>query len=480
MLRVISDDDIQRIHSSSLDILSHVGIQIHHDATLKGLGRAGALVDHEKHLVKMPSDLVEGCIKKFSKSHVLAGRTSENDIRIEAGKTYTRCASGSPYLIDIETRKRRNATSGDVKDFTRLQDAMENISFCGGSPYPSDIPPVIQDVAQIKIMLENTTKHIRFQPFSGNSLSYIVKLAETVVGGEDELKKRPILSCITAPSSPLRYSKEQAEIIAMCGKSGLPAMLGSTPIVGATGPVTLAGSLLLQNAEILGGLCISQVLMPGAPLSYGPRTPTMDMRTGLSSWGSIEFGLAAAAGTQMGRFYGMETDLYGPVSDSKVLDEQAAAERVFNGMLPALAGANIVNGGAVLETILSVSMEQLVIDNEIFGMMFRMLRGIRIDEDTLAQNVIRRVGPGGHYLAQEHTRQHYSSEHFITKVFDRSSREMWEQAGSRDTITAAKRMAKKLLAEHVTTPLDTHTSAQLQTIVDDAKKHLVLEEPRAI
>jgi trimethylamine--corrinoid protein Co-methyltransferase len=472
-LRVISDDDVQRIHLASLDILRDVGIQIHHDATLEGFARAGALVDYEKHLVKMPPHLVEECVKKCPKSQVLAGRSSKNDIRIEGSKTYTRCASGSPYLIDTETCKRRDATSEDVKDFTRLQDALENISFCGGSPYPSDVPSVIQDISQIKIMLENTTKHIRFQPFSGSSLSYIVRLAEAVVGGQDELKKRPILSCITAPSSPLRYSKEQAEIINMCGRYGLPAMLGSTPIVGATGPVTIAGSLVQQNAEILGGLAMSQFMMPGAPLSYGPRMPTMDMRTGLSSWGSIEFGLAAAAGAQMGQFYGIETDVYGVVSDSKVLDEQAAVERVFNAVLPALAGANIVNGAGVLETILTVSMEQLVIDSEIFGMMFRMLRGIRIDEDTMAENVIRHIGPGGHYLAQEHTRRHYSSEHFITRVFDRRPRDMWEQAGSKDTITTAKHIAKKLLTEHAIIPLDNHTSAQLQTVVNDAKNHLV-------
>ena len=469
VLHVLSADELQRIHLASLRVLRDVGIQIYHDDALRALEKAGASVDYNKQLARIPSNLVDESIAKSRKSYVLAGRSSENDLKIEVGKTYTRGASGCPYIIDGQTGNRRKATSEDVRTYTRMQDALGNISFCGGAPYPSDVPPAVQDVCQIKIMLENTTKHVRFQPFSGESLSYIIRLACAVVGGEEELRKRPIVSCITAPSSPLAYSKEQADIIIMCGRYGLPAMLGSTPIVGATGPVTLAGSLVLQNAEILGGVTMSQVIVPGAPLSYGPRTPTMDMRTGQSSWGAVEFGLAAAAGAQMGRLYGFETDLYGAASDAKVLDEQAAVEKVYNSMLPALAGANIVNGAGVLETILTVSMEQLAIDNEIFGMMFRLLEGIRIDDETMAEGVISEVGPSGHFLAQDHTRRHYSSEHFIPVLFDRKSRDLWQQEGSRNVVTSAKDIVKKVLMEHDVPQLGTHTTAQLHQILEDAK-----------
>jgi trimethylamine--corrinoid protein Co-methyltransferase len=470
MLRILSDDDVQRIHTGSLGILNDVGVVIHHESALRSLHEAGTIVDHQKQEVKILPELVADCVKRSRGLGTLAGRCQENDLTIEPGRTYTRCVSGSIYVVDSETGTRRNATCTDLEKFTRLQDALENISFCGGSPYPSDVQPSMQDIYQIWFMLQNTCKHIRFQPFSGPSLEYAVELAGAVVGGKEELRKRPILSCITAPSSPLRYSREQVDIIMRSGQYGLPVMLGSTPTMGATGPVTLAGSLMLQNAEILAGIVLSQVLNPGAPLSYGPRMPTMDMRTGLSTWGAIEFGLATAAGVQVGQTYGLEIDTYGPSTDAKVLDEQAAIERTFNAVLPALAGAHIINGAGVLESILSVSMEQLVIDNEMLGMMLRMLRGISIDEGTLAQDVIRRVGPGGNYLADPHTGEHFRAEHFIPELFDRKTRAAWERAGSKNVITTSKEMVNKTLKEHQVAPLDKDVIRQMDTILDDAKR----------
>lgn len=471
-LHVLSDDDIRRIHSTSLHILNDVGIAIHHDLALANLQEAGATVDRRRQTVKIPSSLVEECIEKSRKLHTLAGRTQENDLRIEHGKTYTRSASGSIYVIDSQTGKRRDATVADVKNFTRLQDALQNISFCGGSPYPSDAHPSLRDIYQIRTMFENTAKHIRFQPLSGRNLEYIVRLAKTLVGGEEELRKRPVISCITAPSSPLRYSTEQVEVMIRCGRHGLPVMLGSTPMVGATGPVTLAGSLLMQNAEILAGIVLCQVMNPGAPLSYGPRMPTMDMRTGISSWGAIEFGLGAAAAVQIGQLYGIEIDAYGPTSDAKVLDEQAAIERTYNAVLPALAGAHIINGAGVLESILTVSPEQLVIDNEMLGMMLRVLRGIEINERTLAEDIIRRVGPGGNFLADPHTKEHFRMEHFIPEIFDRKTRMMWEKAGSKDVVAASKEKVQKLLREHETVPLDGDLLREMDSILEDAKKEI--------
>ena len=472
VLRILSSEDAERIRAGSLEILKDVGIVIHHKSALQSLHATGSIVNHHKQTARIPPELVDECLKQSRGLGTLAGRSRENDLKVEPGRTFTRCVSGSIYVIDSQDEMRRNATSTDVANFTKLQDALPNISFCGGSPYPSDVHATIQDIHQIHIMLQNTCKHIRFQPFSGQNLEYSARLAAAVLGGEEELRKKPILSCITAPSSPLRYSKEQVDIIVRSGHYGLPVMLGSTPTMGASGPVTLAGSLMLQNAEILAGIVISRVMNPGAPLSYGPRMPTMDMRTGLSTWGAVEFGLAAAAAVQVGQAYGLEIDAYGPSTDAKVLDEQAAIERTFNAVLPALAGAHIINGAGVLESILSVSMEQLLIDNEMLGMMFRMLRGIDVNEGTLAQDVIRRVGPGGNYLADRHTRDHFKAEHFIPELFDRRTRNIWERAGKRNVVTASITAANRILAEHHVACLDHDVTTRMDSILDDAKKRI--------
>jgi trimethylamine---corrinoid protein Co-methyltransferase len=472
MFQILSDEDIERIHAGSMEILTDVGIVIHHESALRSLDESGAIVDHHKQTVRIPPEMADECVRQSRGLGTLAGRSRENDLKVEPGRTYTRSVSGSIYMIDSESGTRRNATSTDVANFTRLQDALQNISFCGGSPYPSDVHPSMQDINQVSIMLRNTSKHIRFQPFSGRNLEYAVALAGAVVGGKEELRKRPILSCITAPSSPLRYSREQVDIIVRSGHYGLPVMLGSTPTMGASGPVTLAGSLILQNAEILAGIVLSQIMNPKAPLSYGPRMPTMDMRTGISAWGGVEFGLAAAAAVQVGQAYGLEIDTYGPSTDAKVLDEQAAIERTFNALLPALAGAHIINGAGVLESILSVSMEQLAIDNEMLGMMFRLLRGIHVEEETLARDVIRKVGPGGNYLADRHTLEHFKAEHFIPELFDRRTRAAWERAGSKNIVTASKEKVGRILAEHHVASLDKGVIAQIDAILDDARKKI--------
>jgi len=469
-LRILSDADIARIHSTSVDILSNFGIVIEDETALTTLEQSGALVDSGKRLAKIPSDTLDHCLKKLPMSRTLAGRSKGNDLKIEPGRTYARCPSGLVRVIDSQSRQCREGTTQDVKTVTRAQDALENIGLCGNSPYPSDVPIEIRDICQMKTILENTEKHIRFAPLSGNSLPYIVKLAAAVVGGEWELRRRPIVSCIVSPSSPLRYSREQIGAMALCGRLGVPVMLASTPIVGATGPVTLAGSLVLQNAEILGGIVLCQVLNPGAPVAYGPRIPVMDMRTGLSAWGAVESGLAAAAAAQMGQLYEVETDVHGPATDAKVLDEQAAIERVDSAILPGLAGASIINGAGMLESNLSVSIEQLVIDDELFGMMFRMLRGIEINETTMAKDIIGRVGPGGNFLIEKHTKEHYRAEHFLPQLFDRTTRDIWEKAGSKDVVKVSKENANRLLREHEVPALDSGIAREMQAVLEDAKK----------
>jgi len=188
MFRILSDEDVRRIHEASLEILKDVGIVIHHESALRRLDESGAKVDHQKQTIRIPPEMADEYVKQARGLGTLAGRSPENDLRVEPGKAYTRCVSGSIYIIDSENGTRRSATTTDVENFTKLQDTLENISFCGGSPYPSDVHPSIQDVCQISIMLRNTSKHIRFQPFSGASLEHIVALAGAVVGGKEELR----------------------------------------------------------------------------------------------------------------------------------------------------------------------------------------------------------------------------------------------------------------------------------------------------
>jgi trimethylamine--corrinoid protein Co-methyltransferase len=246
--------------------------------------------------------------------------------------------------------------------------------------------------------------------------------------------------------------------------------VSSTPLAGATGPVTLAGELVLQNAENLAGVVLAQILTPGIPVIYAPRLPPMDLRTSIPLVGSIEFGLMQAAAAEIAQHYGLPTDINGPGSDSKTTDEQSAFERAFTTMLPALAGANILNGIGLIESMRTQSLEQTVIDNDILGIVHRAIRGIDVDDGTLALDVLRRVGPGGHFLGEKHTHEYHLREHHIPKLCDRRDRSSWQKLGGRDIIQIGREEVRRILKHHRPSPLDRDIIGRMRAICHRAEK----------
>lgn len=473
--KVLNDDEVVRIHNAALQVMDRVGIVVQHEATLKALEGVGVEVDWAKKLARFPPYVVKEFVRKAPPHFVQGGRTTKQDFTVENGRVYARSLSGCSHVLDLESGKCRVATKKDSADGARMIDALENLKFAGGWIYPGDEPPSTRDVCLAQIMLENTEKHIAIQAYEDSHLKYMIEMAKLVAGGEEELKRRPLLSIVLAPTSPLVLSKVMVEQIVSCGKYRLPGLVCSTPICGAAAPVTLAGELVVVHSENLAGTVISQVLYPGTPVVYGVRANTMDMTTGNALWGSVEFGISCAAAVQMGHYCGLPVDTYGVGSDSKALDEQAAVEKVFMMMLPAMAGVNLLTGAGYIETIRTASFEQIVIDNEMLGMMYRTLRGIRVEDETLAVDLISRVGPGASFLGEKHTRKHMLNEHYMPRVFDRNVRARWEELGSKDAAQNARVQAKRILREHVVPELDKDVRKRLTSILDEARKELPKE-----
>ena len=468
-LSILSEIEVEAIHRSSLRILDRVGFSVKSSKVLTLLAKAGGTVDFERRTVKLPSSLVEGCLLKHPSTFTLRARARENEFLIDSDRIYAHPTGGCFNVLDADTCGVRVGTGGDVRVLTRLIDASNNIHECDMLVFAGDAPERVRDVHTVATMLRNTTKICGFTAYTDRSLEYIIRLAAAVVGGEEELRKRPIISFGASPTSPLELTADVADQIVRAASFALPIAILPCPLAGGTSPVTLAGTLVQQNVEFLMCHVIVQLINPGNPVFYCPRPMCMDMRTGLSAEG-MEFGLMSAACVQLAAHYKMPSDVYGLDTDSKVLDEQAAFERAMIGLMPALAGANFLSGAGAIEGGVTASPEQLVIDNDILGLIFRAVRGIDVNPETLAEDVIEKVGPAGHYLGTEHTRKYYALEHHIPELCDRTVRAEWERAKSKDIVSRAREKVRKILEEHSVEPLDNDVEKELQNILTEANK----------
>jgi trimethylamine--corrinoid protein Co-methyltransferase len=336
--------------------------------------------------------------------------------------------------------------------------------------YAGDVPERVRDIHTIATMLRNTSKHCGVMAYTNRNLESIIRLAAAIVGGAEKLRKEHIVSFGASPTSPLELSEDVAEQLFTAASHALPVSILPCPLAGGTSPVTLAGTLLQQNVEFLICHVIVQLINPGNPMIYCARPMCMDMRTGMTA-GEVEYGLMSVAAVQLAARYRMPSDVYGLASDSKVLDEQVGSEKAMIGLLPALAGANFISGAGNIEMGVTASLEQLVIDNEMLGTIFRAVRGIEVNPETLAADLIERIGPGGHFLSTEHTRKYYLTEHHIPSLYDRTSRADWEKSGKKDIIQRAHEKWRELLMDHSVQPLDQDVEKEFQQVLSEVDRN---------
>jgi len=471
VLTLLSEKEIEAIHNASVRILEQGGALVRSPRALKVLADAGAKIDTEKKLVRVPSSLVKECLRKHPTSFTLSGRIRRNDLPITPDRMYAHNGGGCLNILDANSGKARTATAKDVEVLSKLLDALDNIHQCTTLIYVSDAPPEVRGIHTSVNLLRNTTKNCVFTPYNVSNLEVIVRLAATIVGGKDELRKTPLIQFGISPTSPLELSEDVADQLMKAAAYNLPVAILPCPLAGGTSPATLAGTLVQQNVEFLVSHVIVQLVNPGNSVFYSGRAMSMDMRTGVSAMG-VEFGLMSAATVQLARYYNLPSDVYGLATNSKSVDEQTALEKTAVGLLPALAGANFLSGAGSLEMGMTASPEQLVIDNEILQIIFRASRGIDVSSETLAADLIEEIGPGGHYLGTEHTRKFYLHEHYVPQLSDRSVRADWEKAGSKEMVKRAGERVDKILKEHSVEPLDRDVEKELEKIVAEADKEL--------
>jgi trimethylamine--corrinoid protein Co-methyltransferase len=471
LLRFLNQDQIETIHSASLNILEETGVLIHDNDFLKFLAERGAKVDFDKKRAKMPSVLVKECVKRAPERVTFYARDPKHDAVLEEGKIYSHPTGGAANVIDLDSGVARPGNRTDVENLTKIVDALPNIHTQVMIVYPSDVPESLRDIYGVEAILRNTGKNFDATPFTDASYPFIIEIIQTVQG-EEEFRTKPIITSSVSPTSPLQFSSDVLKIMVRAAKHNLPIAILPCPLAGATSPVTLAGTLVQQNAEMLAGITIVELLNPGNPVQYSPRCIPLDMLTGQACY-AIEATMMNVGCVQLAKYYKLPCDVYGLDTDAKVLDEQAGFERAMGGLLPALAGANALSGAACVEGGITASYEQLVIDDEIFGMIFRATRGIDFDEEKLAVDVIKKVArESSNFLEQKHTLRNFQSEYFRPRLSSKDARARWEKLGGKTIIEVAREKARKILAEHQPLPIDKDVEKRVREILKRATQTL--------
>lgn len=459
----LTKEQVQKIHHASLTILEKTGVQIEEKEALRLFKEAGADITGSR--VRIPAALIEDCLKKARSRVTLAGRDPENDLILEGSRVHIGTGGAALQVLDLDSGSLRPAVLKDAADMARLVDALDNIHFYLLPIYPTDIPEESVEISKYYAALSNTTKHVQAGVYTKRGLLDVIEMAERIMGGKEKLRERPIVSFITSwMVSPLLFATDVTTLLIEVCRQQMPVVLSSAPMAGSTSPITLAGTLAQLNAEQLAGLCLTQLVNPGTPVIIGPIPATADMRTGSYLGGSVELGIANAAITQLAHHYQLPIYNSAGMTESKLPDFQAGMEKAQSVIQVALAGSNFIHHAAgMLEDMSTIAYEQFVLDNEILGIAMRAVRGIEVTEETLALEAINRVGPGNHYLSDQHTHRYLRSEHYFpSPVLDRQDRGEWQQDGEKDARTRAVSLARELLAEHQPTPIEPETRTWIE------------------
>ena len=446
----LSPEGINIIHNASLAILEKTGITYESGlgATVDMLAEAGADVDREMKRIRFPRELIRERIAKAPSQVILYARDGKNDLDLTQDKVHLGTGGAAVKILDIDTGEPRPSTLKDLYDLGRLVDRLDNIHFFLRPCIPTDIPEGDYDVNMFYACLKATGKHVMSGVNDEAGLDRIIDMAALLAGGKQQLQAKPFISVITSFAiSPMKLCTQSTLIMQACNRQGIPVALSAAPMSGSTSPMTMAGTLAQLHAEQLAGITICQLTQPGAPLLYGGIPGMANMATMGYLGGGVECGMMNAAIHQLAAHIRVPNYNSAGLTDAKLPDAQAGWEKAMTILLGAMGGSNYMHHSAgMLESMLTVAPEQFVIDDEIIGMACKVLKGIVVDADHLALEVIDTVGPAGNFMMSPHTMQYMRSEYFQGNgVTDRKSRHQWDQGGSLDARQRARDIARKIL-----------------------------------
>jgi trimethylamine--corrinoid protein Co-methyltransferase len=468
----LSESEIEAIHNASLRVLEKTGIKVLSKPALDILKKAGAKVDYETNHATIHRNVVEEALKMAPKTIKYCARNPRYDFVLNRQESHFCATGGPPFMVDWETGKRRYSTSEDIAQCATIADYLDHVDLIWPLGAGNDVPAPVRYIVDMCTSLRNSEKHFEGDATTGKEAQYQIEIAAAIVGGREELRERPIFSHVICTLPPLCYDKGMTEASIELARAGIPIVIFPMPTAGGTGPATLAGTMVVNNAEFLGGLVIQEFASPGAPVVYAAGLGTIDFRTGANA-PSPESSLMHLGLNQVAHYYDVpsEIGITGGTA-SKVLDTQAGYERARTILTHLSTTPDIALGLGGLEGARMTSAEALVIDNEIIDYALRFVEGFEVNDDTLAVDVIDKVGPGGIYLGEKHTVQHFR-ERWMSRLSDISSFETWEKQGSRSIDEVAREKVREILATHKVTPLPEDVEKEIGRILKRAEAELL-------
>ncbi len=468
-LTMLDIRDVETIISGAYDLLSSCGVKIKHEEGLQILSDHGADVDFADQVAKICPDLIDKCLKTVPSSLKFFNFDGEETVRLEGDETHFVLDSAPVYLLDSDTREIRSSNTKDMVDIIRLVDCLEHVSCITACVVPNDVPINLCDVIRFHQTLVYSGKPVFGGAFSIEGLLAEIDLLSILAGGREKMEEKPRVFMAANPSAPLMWTTTSAGNLIDCAKHNIALMIIPIPLNGGTTPVTMAGTMMEHTAECLSGIVLSQCTRPGAPIIYGGGATALDMNEGINAEGAIETKMMAVANNaQIGQYLRIPTAANCGRNDAEMFDAQAATESGFGMLLGALGGINMIRGVGMLDHGGAVSMEKMVYDNEVCGMIQRLLGGISVTPDTLASDLIKehKHNASG-ILGSAHTFNWFKKELFMPSrdIIGRTSYNRYVETGSKEMFERCQERKQELIASHKPPRIDRDTLDEMKQVL---------------
>lgn len=468
--QVLAPDQKAEVFRAALDVMEHIGVEVYNDEALEVLQSRGASLNGAR--AKIPSHLVRQALATVPSTFTVYSREGNPDKNIVVGPNRVHFGPGPtcPNMRDPRTSERRKYIRQDARDVAKVCDALPHIDFVESLGTISDVNPDLADAYEFAEMIAYTGKPIVAWSYTLETCADIHEIGMVVAGGREAFTQRPNYIFYAEPLSPLQSNKEAADKLVYCAKHRIPIVYTPCPMAGGTAPTTSAGVLVTAMCESLHGLVIAQAIQPGTAFVMGGVVSIMDMSSTILAYGAPELALQSAALTEMARYLGVPAWSTAGVTDAKVMDEQAGIEDAISILFAGLSGADLVHDVGFLESAITGSLQNAVMCDEIIGYVNRILRGIEVTPETLANHVIRDVGPGGHFLATDHTLGHFHDEFWFPRNIDRARWEDWVAGGRLTMGDRVQSYLNEVLDQHHPVPLKPEVHAQISAILAKAEE----------